>query len=131
MKLGELTGAQLQAAMLTLRLTGHEDAANVFQAELIRRAEAQAPPSVPDNHGPWPWEEAQAYRNLGLRKIKVNFTGLGKVKTLTYQTAQDVKIGDDVQVPRWPDMPPGPPLHGTVVSLSSDYRGQAVTIIGG
>lgn len=67
----------------------------------------------------------------GMHKIKVNFTGLGKVKTLTYQTAQDVKIGDVVQVPRWPDMPPGPPLHGTVVALSSDYQGNAVTIIGG
>lgn len=38
--LAALSGTQLQTAMLTLRLAGHSDAANVFQAELTRRAGA-------------------------------------------------------------------------------------------
>lgn len=66
-----------------------------------------------------------------LRKIKVRITVGRKVRTLTYQTAQDVAIEQEVQVPRWPGMGDGQPLRGTVVALSSDYDGQAVTIIGG
>jgi hypothetical protein len=34
-----LTGTELQTAMLTLRLRGHDKAANVFQSELVRRAQ--------------------------------------------------------------------------------------------
>lgn len=66
-----------------------------------------------------------------MRKIKVRFTGLGRPKTLTYQTAQDVTLGQEVEVPRWPGMKPGPYLRGKVVALESDREGPLTTIIGG
>jgi hypothetical protein len=39
MDIRDLTGIQLHTAMLTLRLAGHDDAANAFQTELTNRAE--------------------------------------------------------------------------------------------
>lgn len=54
-----LTGAQLQTAMLTLRLADHDDAANIFQAELTRRAEGKpGPVPEPNESGGIP---AEAY----------------------------------------------------------------------
>lgn len=67
----------------------------------------------------------------GLHKVKVRITGLGKAKILTYQTARTVAMNEEVEVPRWPGMPAGPPLRGTIVALTSDHDGPLVTLIGG
>ena len=71
-------------------------------------------------------------QSSGMHKIKVKVAMRGRsARTLTYQTAQDVKLEQVVEVPRWPGMPEGPPLRGTVVALESDREGPLVTIIGG